>query len=60
MACVSLGKVRFVKLASMFFAKVWVSLVRAFRQAHFFWQSNFLAKSVFGKGSGKFSALAFW
>ena len=35
-ACVSLGKVRFVKLASRFFVKVWVSLVRAFLPGSFF------------------------
>ena len=69
---VSFGKIRFSWLAfclarSSFwnrlqdfqqkFWKVWFWLLR---RVHFFWQSNFLVRSVFSKGFSKFSALAFF
>jgi hypothetical protein len=60
LACALFGKVRFLKLATFFSENVSVSLVQVFSQVHFFWQVCFLAKSVFSKGFGKSSALAFW
>jgi hypothetical protein len=54
------SQVRFLKSATFFSAKVSARLVRAFCQVHFLRQSIFLAKSVFSKGFGKFSALAFF
>ena len=60
LACVLFGKVRFSKSAAFFqqkFRQVWF---RLFCQVHFFWQSKLFAKSVFSKGFGKFSALAFF
>jgi hypothetical protein len=59
MACILFGKIRFLKLATFFSTKILVSLVRAFYQVHFFWQSKLFAKSVFSKGFGKFLALRF-
>jgi hypothetical protein len=49
------------EIGYIFSAKVSTSLVQAFCQARFFfWQVSFLAKSVFSKGFGKSSALAFF
>jgi len=60
MACVLFGKVGFLKSASRFLAKVLVSLVLAFSPGLFFLASFvFFAKSVYSKGFGKSSVLAF-
>ena len=60
LACALFDKVRFLKLAIFFQQKFWQVWFRFFRQVYFFWQSSLLAKSVFSKGFGKSSALAFW
>jgi len=50
----------FLKSAIFFQQKFRQVCFRLFRQALFFWQGNFLEKSFFSIGFGKFSALAFF
>jgi hypothetical protein len=60
LARVLFNQVKFSKSASIFQQKFWQVWFGLFCQAHFFWRSNFFAKSVFSMGFGKSSALAAW